>query len=176
MVYAFWCASGFLRLCHTFFKWGFISRCGIYWWSSFLRKHTSYIAHFVFMCHLSPPYLTQTIFLSSSFPFLLASFNNKVMQICGDIMGLGSWEFIQGPLTGCWAQLPIYFGGISFLSMEDCAPFTFLGSWVLVAPYLCSMFHIFDRPILEEYFLGWRRLTPPLVMLSCSLGWPFTCY
>ncbi len=35
--------------------------------------------------------------------------------------------------------------------MEDCAPFVFLGSWVLVAPYLCSRFHIFNRPILEEY-------------------------
>jgi hypothetical protein len=35
--------------------------------------------------------------------------------------------------------------------MEDCAPYVFLGSWALVAIYLCSMFRIFDRPILEEY-------------------------
>jgi hypothetical protein len=37
------------------------------------------------------------------------------------------------------------------LSMEDCAPSTFLRSLGLVALYLCSKFHIFDRPILEEY-------------------------
>jgi hypothetical protein len=35
--------------------------------------------------------------------------------------------------------------------MEDCAPFIFIRSWVLVAPYLCFRFHIFDRRILEEY-------------------------
>jgi hypothetical protein len=35
--------------------------------------------------------------------------------------------------------------------MEDCAPSTFLGNWDLVAPYLCSRFCIFNRPILEEY-------------------------
>jgi hypothetical protein len=32
--------------------------------------------------------------------------------------------------------------------MEDCAAFTFLGSWALVALYLCS------RPVLEEYVEG----------------------
>jgi hypothetical protein len=66
-------------------------------------------------------------------------------------MGLGSWESIQGPLVGYHARLPISFSGKSPLSMEDCAPSTFLRSWVLVAPYLCSRFHIFNRPILEEY-------------------------
>ncbi len=48
-------------------------------------------------------------------------------------------------------QLPISFSGIGFLFMEDYAPFVFLGSWALVVPYFCSRFHIFDRPILEEY-------------------------
>jgi hypothetical protein len=35
--------------------------------------------------------------------------------------------------------------------MEDYAPSAYLGIWVLVASYLCSRFHIFNRPILEEY-------------------------
>jgi hypothetical protein len=35
--------------------------------------------------------------------------------------------------------------------MEDYAQFTFLGNWALVAPYLCSNFRIFNKPILEEY-------------------------
>jgi hypothetical protein len=35
--------------------------------------------------------------------------------------------------------------------MEDCAPFIFFGSWVLVVSYLCSRFHIFDKLVLEEY-------------------------
>jgi hypothetical protein len=35
--------------------------------------------------------------------------------------------------------------------MEDCAPSVFIGNWALVASYLCSRFHIFNRPILKEY-------------------------
>jgi hypothetical protein len=37
------------------------------------------------------------------------------------------------------------------VSMEDYAPFVFLGYWVLVALYLCVRFHILDRPTLKEY-------------------------
>jgi hypothetical protein len=51
----------------------------------------------------------------------------------------------------CRVWLLISFGGIGLLSMEDCAPSIFIGNWVLVALYLYSRFHIFDRPILEEY-------------------------
>jgi hypothetical protein len=48
-------------------------------------------------------------------------------------------------------RLLISFNGINLFSMEDCAPFASLGNWALVAPYLCFRFHIFDKPILEEY-------------------------
>jgi hypothetical protein len=43
------------------------------------------------------------------------------------------------------------FGGIDLISMEDCAPFAFLGSWALMVSYLCFRFCISNRPILEEY-------------------------
>jgi len=43
-------------------------------------------------------------------------------------MGLGSWESFQDPITRHQARLLISFGGISLISMEDCAPSTFLGS------------------------------------------------
>ncbi len=59
--------------------------------------------------------------------------------------------FIQGPLVRCQVQLSISFNGICLLSMEDCAPFASLGSQDLVAPYLCSRFCIFNKPILEEF-------------------------
>ncbi len=35
--------------------------------------------------------------------------------------------------------------------MEDCAPFAFIRNWAMVAPYLCSRFRIFDKPVLKEY-------------------------
>jgi hypothetical protein len=43
------------------------------------------------------------------------------------------------------AQLPIYFDGINFLFMEDCAPFAFLMNWALVALYSCFRFCIFNK-------------------------------
>jgi len=39
-----------------------------------------------------PSYLSWIISSSFSFLFLLIGFDNKVMQVCGDIMGLGLWE------------------------------------------------------------------------------------
>jgi hypothetical protein len=66
-------------------------------------------------------------------------------------MGPRSWESIQGPLMRHQAQLPISFGGIDLLFMENYAQSDVLGNWALVAPYLCSKFCIFDKPILEEY-------------------------
>jgi hypothetical protein len=66
-------------------------------------------------------------------------------------MGLGFWESFQGPLVRCQAQLSISFGGISLFSIRDCATFAFVRRWVLVVLYLCYKFHIFDKPILEEY-------------------------
>jgi len=83
--------------------------------------------------------------------FFLVGFDRKIMQLCEDTIGPGLWEPSQGPLTKCQAWLSISFGGIGFFSMEKCAPFVFLGSWVLMAMYLCYMFHTFDKPILEEY-------------------------
>jgi hypothetical protein len=35
--------------------------------------------------------------------------------------------------------------------MEHCAPFVFLGNWVLMVSHLCFRFHIFNRHVLEEY-------------------------
>ncbi len=45
-----------------------------------------------------PFYFTRTILFFSSFQSFLVGFDEKVMQVCGDIMGLGSWESFKGPL------------------------------------------------------------------------------
>ncbi len=56
-----------------------------------------------------------------------------------------------GPLSEVLGSTTDILGGINLLSMEDYAPSAFLGSWVLVVSYLCYRFHIFDKPILEDY-------------------------
>jgi hypothetical protein len=57
-----------------------------------------------------PSYFTYIVL--PSFLSILARFNKKIMQVCGDIMGLGSCESIQGPLMRHQTQLLISFGGI----------------------------------------------------------------
>jgi hypothetical protein len=60
-----------------------------------------------------PSYLTKTIPLSSSFLSFLASFNERGMEVCGDIMGLGLWESFQGPLARLdilWWYRPSLYG------------------------------------------------------------------
>jgi hypothetical protein len=47
-----------------------------------------------------PSYFIWTIHFSFSFLSILASFDERVMQVCGDIMHPGSWEFIQRSLMG----------------------------------------------------------------------------
>jgi hypothetical protein len=49
--------------------------------------------------------------------------------------------------------------------MEDCAPSTFLGNWALVVPYVCFKFHIFNKPILEEY--GFQLEGGPHLLQLC---------
>jgi len=72
-----------------------------------------------------PSYLKWIILPSSSFLFLLASFDKRVMQVCGDIMGPKSWEFFQGLLVMHQAQLPIFFGGIGLLYGRLCPIYFF---------------------------------------------------
>ncbi len=163
------CANGFLRLCHTFLKWGFILKHGAYRWSSSPRRRWSCFGHFVFMCNS----LTFLFHMdSTSFLSLLANFNKRVMQVCGDIMRPRLWEFFQAPLARHQAWLLIFFSGIGLHFMKDCAPSTFLGNWALVVLYLCSRFRIFDKTHFGRLcFSGWRGPTLASAMLTCNTKW-----
>ncbi len=78
------------------------------------------------------------------------------MQVCKDIMGLGSWEFFRGLFSRCHVQLLISFSGIGLLSKENCAPSTFLGSWVLMA-HICVLSFVFlIDPFWRSMFLRLR--------------------
>jgi len=136
----FGCVSGFSKLCHVFFRWDFISKHGTYQWFSSFGRRPCYFGHFVFMC-LSSTFLFH---LNNTYLFFLlvflVSFDKRFMQVCEDIMGLGLWDSIQGPLARCQVWLLIFFGGIGVLYMEVYAPSAFLGNWALVALYLCWRF------------------------------------
>jgi len=52
--------------------------------------------------------------------------------------------------------------------MEDYAPFTFIGTWVLVAPYLCFRFRILDKLVLNEYVSQVERGPHSLQSCLCA--------
>jgi hypothetical protein len=148
----FGCANGFLGLCHTFFWWGFILKRGAYRWSLFLKRCPNCFGHFVFMCGSS----TSLFHTGNTFFFFLPIYFVGFWQesyACmwghygSKIMGVFSRPFskvLDSTINIFWWYKP-------FFSIKDYAPFVFMGSWVLVAPYLCFRFCIFDRPVLEEY-------------------------
>jgi hypothetical protein len=65
----FWCANGFLRLCHAFFGWNFIVGRGAYQWSSSHGRCLGCFGHFVLMCNLA-----TFLFYMENTSFLLVSF------------------------------------------------------------------------------------------------------
>jgi hypothetical protein len=73
-------------------------------------------------CVICQPYFIRTIFPPFSFLSFLVNFNKKVVQICGDIMGPGLWDLIQGPLVRRQARLLISFGGIGFFYLWRIVP------------------------------------------------------
>jgi hypothetical protein len=112
-----------------------------------------------------PFYFTWTI-PPSLFMSLLASFDKRIMQVCGDIMGPRSWEFFQGPLMRHQTWLLISFNGIGFQFMEDYAPSIFLESQALMALYF--LYTRFGRVC----FSSWKGPTLASIMLMCDMRWP----
>jgi hypothetical protein len=107
----------------------------------------------VFSCVICrPSYLTWTI-LPSSF-FLLVSFGKfrrkSYVGMCphyrSKIMGVFS-----GPLNKASSSTTDILWWYMFFLYRGLCPICFLGSWVMVVPYLCSRFHIFDKPVLDKY-------------------------
>jgi len=143
-------ASGFSWLCHAFFGWNFILGCGAYWWSSSLSGCPNYFGFFVFMCN-SSTFLFHTdntsfFFLISLSRFWLKSYASMWGHYGSKIVGI----FLR-PFNEAWDSTTNIFWWYRPFFMEDCAPSIFIRSWVLVASYLCSRFHVFDRLVLEVY-------------------------
>jgi hypothetical protein len=81
-----------------------------------------------------------------------------------------------GPLSEVLGSITVILWWYRFLSMEDCAPSTFLGSWALVALYLCFKFRIFYRTFLEEYVSHVKGgPTFASIMPTCNTRWLSSC-
>jgi hypothetical protein len=100
ITHIFWVCQWVLRTLSCTILWGFILERDAYCWFFLGNAQIAldilfYFVIFIFIFHLN------------NFNFYLSfvpNFNMKVLQVCGIIMGLGSWEFIQNHLTGHQVQ------------------------------------------------------------------------
>ncbi len=143
--------TGSQNFCHTFFQWYFISRHGAYLWSSFLGKCPCYFGHFVLMCS-SSTFLSHIDNTSSLFlPIFFGKFQQEIYASMwghyeSKIVGEFSRPFSEAlglTIDILWWYTPYFYGRV--------CPIYSIGSWALVASYLCFRFRIFDRLVLEEY-------------------------
>ncbi len=120
----FRCASGFSRICQTFFGWGFISKHGTYQWSSSFRRHHVALGILSSCVVCQPSYLTWTTF---SFFFLVffGEFRHENYVGMWGHNGSKIMGVFSRPLTRCQARLPISFASIGLFSMDDCASISF---------------------------------------------------
>jgi hypothetical protein len=107
---------------HFGHKWFMYFGCA----SGFSRLVTQFLVE-----ALSQTWHISMIFLSWETHRVMGVYSKPLNEALGSTIDLLWWykPFIYGRLCPIW----------------------FWRSWVLVALYLCSKFHIFDRPVLEEY-------------------------
>jgi hypothetical protein len=70
----------------------------------------------------------------------LVVFYSTLMGVFERILGLGSLECPEAPFNHRHVVLPIFSGGIRFISLEAIAPAIYLGSWALVTFVIASRF------------------------------------
>jgi hypothetical protein len=97
-----------------------------------------------------PSYLLWCTLLSSIFIELFISFNSSVHKVFGHLLGLGSFDSLEGPLAHKHASLPITFGGIRLMSTSTIAPVAYIGSWALVDLVIAFRFMVYQCPFLLE--------------------------
>jgi hypothetical protein len=150
MAYAYWVCQWVLKILPCIFWMRFyittwhISMIFLSW------KMPMLLWAFVFMC-TSSTFLSHIDNTSFFLPIFFGEFWQESYACMWGHYGSRIMGVFLGPFGKVSGSTIDIFDGIGLLSMKDCAPFTFLGSWALVAPFLCLRFLIFDKLVLEEY-------------------------
>jgi hypothetical protein len=119
----------------------------------FILRNTQIASGILSSCVTNRPfYLIRTILLSFFFRVFFGEFQQYSYVGTWGHYGSRVMGIYSRPLNGASSPTTnLLYGDIGLLSMDIYAPSVFLKSWALVVVCLCSKFHIFDRPILEEY-------------------------
>jgi hypothetical protein len=97
-----------------------------------------------------PSYLLRCTPPSSTFIKSLIFFYSSFHKMFGHLLGLGSFDSLEGPLVHKQVSLPITFGGIKLISTSTITPTTYLKSWALVASVITIRFMVDQCPFLLE--------------------------
>ncbi len=101
-----------------------------------------------FMQRLS--YLLQSTPPFSTFMESLTSFDSSLLQMFRHLLGLKSFDNLEGPLACKQVFLPITFGGIGLIPTTTIALSAYLRSWALVASIIAIRFMVYQHPFLLE--------------------------
>ncbi len=95
-----------------------------------------------------PSYFLWCTHLSSTFIESLSFFEFSFFQMFGRLLGLKSFDSLEGLLTCKQASFLITFGGIKFIPTTTITPMAYLGNWALMASIIVVKFMVDQRPFL----------------------------
>ncbi len=108
------------------------------------------VAFWILTHHLWPSYFLWCPLLLSTFIESFIYFDSFFLQVFGHLLGLRSFDNLEGPLAHKQASLPIAFSGIRFISTATIIPTTYLGNWALIASIIATRFMIDQCPFLLQ--------------------------
>ncbi len=119
-----------------------------------------------------PSYLLWCTFLLFTFIESFIYFDSFFLQMFGHLLGLRSFDNLEGPLACKQASIPITFTGIRFISIAAIIPTTYLGSWALIVLIITIRFMIDQRPFLLQALAQVNNIT----FLSNTSRWHVISY
>jgi hypothetical protein len=66
------------------------------------------------------------------------------------LLGLRSFDSLEGPIANKQASLPITLSGIRFIPIATIAPITYLENWAFIVSFIVVRFMVYQRPFLLE--------------------------
>jgi hypothetical protein len=86
----------------------------------------------------------------STFTESFISFNSSFLQMFGHLLGLGSFDGLEGPLVCKQTTFPITFGGIGPISTSTITQVAYLGNWAFIVLIITIRFMVDQHPFLFE--------------------------
>jgi hypothetical protein len=97
-----------------------------------------------------PSYILRCTPPFSIFTKSFISFHFSLLQVFGCLLGLGSFDSLEGPLIHKQTSLPITFSGVGLILTSTITLVAYLGSRALVVFVIATRFMVDQHPFLFE--------------------------